>query len=364
MRIRVNRNLALAALLFCMLVSMLAALPAARAAVPNRDAVPAYAEEQTIMQVEQNTPEPGFGDADSGKRHIDRHFIKPFSLQPEPDVLVQRGGNTWRTLRNGPIATIAGALMLLMLLALFLFWRIVGPAPMESPPSGRRIRRFSAWDRLVHWVTAVSFILLALTGLTILYGKKLLLPLVGHDAFSWLAVIGKYLHNFIGPFFIFCTVVMFFTFLRENFFVRADWMWIKRGGGLASHQHVPAGFFNAGEKLWFWGGVSLLGLIVSVSGLLLDFVNFGQTRYALQWANYLHVVAAVLYITASMGHIYIGTLGTPGAYDAMKTGSVDEEWARAHHQYWYEDVRSGRVAERGSRAARRSDVNARGGANA
>lgn len=359
MRTTIHRVFVLAALLFAFSLGI-----AAHAAVPNRDAVPAYAEEQTILQTEQATPEPGFGDKDSGKRHIDRHFIKPFSYQPESDVLLQRGGNTWRTLRNGPLATVAGAIMLLMLLAIFLFWRIVGPAPMDPAPSGRKIRRFSAWDRLVHWVTAISFIVLALTGLTILYGKKLLLPWMGHDAFSAIAILGKYLHNFIGPFFIFCTAVMFLTFLRENFWSRIDWVWIRRGGGLASHEHVPAGFFNAGEKLWFWGGVSFLGLIVSVSGLLLDFVNFGPTRYVLQWANYLHLSAAVLYITASMGHIYIGTLGTPGAYEAMRNGTVDEEWARAHHQLWYEDVRAGRIPERGAARTRRTDADARGGANA
>jgi formate dehydrogenase subunit gamma len=362
MAIIMKRNCTLAALL-CLLALTLGLFSGAHAAVPNRHAVPAYAEEQTILQTEQGVPEPGFGQKDSGKRHIDRHFIEPFSYQPESDVLLQRGGNTWRTLRNGPIATIAGAIMLLALLGIFLVYRIVGPAPREPAPSGRKIRRFSAWDRMVHWVTAISFILLALTGLIIMYGKKLILPWMGHDIFSALAMLGKYVHNFTGPFFIFCTAVMFFTFLRENFFVRSDWVWLRRGGGLFNHQHVPAGFFNAGEKIWFWGGVTLLGLIVSVSGLILDFVNFGPTRYVLQWSNYLHVGAAVLYITFSMGHIYIGTLGTPGAYEAMRNGTVDEEWARAHHQYWYEDVRAGRVAERGARRQGTVGRDARGGAN-
>ncbi|MBK4735633.1 formate dehydrogenase subunit gamma [Noviherbaspirillum sp. DKR-6] len=356
-----NRPLAFAAVLLCLLLGIVSG---AHAAVPNHSAVPAYAEEQTILQTEQAVPEPGYGDKDSGKRHIDRHFIQPFGYQSESDVLLQRGGNTWRTLRNGPLATIAGAILLLALLAIFLMYRLIGPAPMDPAPSGRKIRRFSAWDRMVHWVTAISFIVLALTGLIILYGKKLLLPWMGHGAFSAIAMLGKYLHNFIGPFFIFCTAVMFLTFLRANFWSRIDWLWIRRAGGLVNHQPVPAGFFNAGEKLWFWGGVSFLGLIVSVSGLLLDFVNFGQTRYVLQWANYLHLGAAVFYIAFSMGHIYIGTLGTPGAYEAMRRGTVDEEWARTHHSLWYDDVRAGRVTERGERSAQPSQTIARGDANA
>jgi formate dehydrogenase subunit gamma len=135
---------------------------------------------------------------------------------------------------------------------------------------------------------------------------------------------------------------MFVTFMWQNVFRRLDWDWMKKGGGLLSHQHIPAGYFNAGEKLWFWGGVFLLGLVVSVTGLLLNFVNLGQTRYVLQWANYLHLAGATLYMAASMGHIYLGTVGTPGAYEGMRYGTVDEEWARTHHQYWHDEVKTGR----------------------
>jgi formate dehydrogenase subunit gamma len=325
-------------LLLAVLLALLLPL-AANAAVPHEDAVPAYAEEQTILQSEKDVAEPGWMSSASGRVHIDRHFIGQYG-ESEGNVILQRGGNTWRTLRNGPIATISGTLMVLTLLAIFAFYRVVGPARFDPPESGRRIQRFTAWQRLIHWVTAVSFLLLALTGLVIMFGKKLLLPWMGHDPYSWVAIISKYVHNFMGPFFVLCTIAMFLTFLRENIFRRWDWQWIKKGGGLVTHQHVPAGYFNAGEKLWFWGGVSLLGLVVSVTGLVLDFVNFGQTRYILQIANYLHVAGATLYIVAAMGHIYIGTLGTPGAWDAMAHGTVDEEWARAHHEYWYNAVQA------------------------
>lgn len=329
-----------AALLLCLLLPL---CMSGRAAVPNDKAVPAYAEEQTILQFEKDTPEPGLGSSASGRRHIDRHYVKPFGLLPEMDVLLQRGGNTWRVLRNGPIATISGTVLLVVPLLIFGFYRVVGPARLDKPETGRKIQRFSTWDRLVHWATAISFLALALTGLIIMYGKKLLLPLMGHEVFSWLAQISKYLHNFVGPLFIVCSVLMFLTFLSENLFRRRDWNWIRKGGGMVSHEHVPAGYFNAGEKVWFWGGVGFLGIVVSASGLVLDFVNFGQTRYVLQWANYLHVTGAVLYMAATMGHSFIGTWGTPGAYEGMRHGTVDEAWAEAHHALWYEDVRAGRV---------------------
>ncbi len=305
--------------------------------VPHRSAKPAYAEEQTILQTEKDSPDPGFGSPASGKVHIDRHYLGQYG-STEGAVILQRGGNTWRLLRNGPIAMAAGFLLLATPLLLLGFHLGVGPAHPIQHEAGRRLERFNRWQRWVHWSTAYSFLALALTGLIILFGKNVLLPWMGHDVFFWVAIISKWIHNFVGPLFIVCSIVMFLTFVRHNFFRRWDWQWIKHGGGLVSHKEIPAGYFNAGEKLWFWGGVVLLGLIMSVTGLVLDFVTFGQTRYLLQIADYLHLAGATLYIVATMGHIYIGTLGTPGAYEAMRQGTVDANWAKVHHELWYDEV--------------------------
>ena len=334
---RANLMLLRALLLF---VAALVLAPA-WAGVPNKKAEPAYAEEQTMLQIEADSrvPEPGMTQSASGRVHMDRHFLGQYG-DNEGNVIVQRGGNTWRHLRNGPLATIAGIILLVVPLLIFIFYKTVGPM-REEPRSGRTIQRFNRWERQVHWATAFSFIALAITGIIIMFGKKIMLPWMGHTLFSWVAIISKYLHNFVGPLFILCSILMFITFVRRNFFNRNDWQWVKQGGGLVSHKHVPAGFFNAGEKAWFWLGVTVLGLIMSVTGLILDFVNFGQTRYVMQMANYLHIGGAALYIAAAMGHIYIGTWGTPGAYEAMRHGTVDEEWARAHHALWYEQVKSG-----------------------
>jgi formate dehydrogenase subunit gamma len=323
-----------------------------RGAVPHESAKPAYAEEQTILLREQGQPEPGWLSPKSGRNHFDRHFIVPMGNMPEQDLILQRGGNTWRILRNGPIATIAGTLLLVVPLLIFGFYHAVGPARAEQDESGNRIRRFSTWDMLIHWATAVTFIILALSGLIIMFGKNILLPWMGHTAFFWVALISKYAHNFVGPLFIVCSIAMFVTFVRKNVFRRWDWEWIKKGGGLAKHEHVPAGFFNAGEKIWFWGGVAILGLLMSITGLMLNFPyfkeigpNVGLTRYLLQVADYLHIAGATLYIVASMGHIYIGTWGTPGAYQAMRHGMVDEAWARSHHELWYNEIKGNPVPE-------------------
>lgn len=324
-------------------------LPAAWAGVPNEKAKPAYAEEQTLLQIEGDSvvPEPGLLDSASGRRHMDRNYLGDYGGN-EATVILQRGGNTWRHLRNGPLATIAGFILLAVPLLILVFYKAVGAAK-EPPSSGRRIKRFTAWERHVHWATAYSFIALAITGIIIMYGKNIMLPWMGHDLFSWVAIIAKYVHNFVGPVFIVCSVLMFITYLKRNFFKRHDWQWVKQGGGLVSHKHPPAGFFNAGEKAWFWLGVTLLGIVMSITGLILDFVNFGQTRYVLQVANFLHVAGSALYIAAAMGHIYIGTWGTPGAYQAMREGSVDENWAATHHSLWVEDIRNGSATDPANR---------------
>lgn len=323
-----------------LLSALVFASAGAGAGVPDKKAKPAYAEEQTILQTEQGLPEPGLMSAASGRVHFDRNYIGPYG-SAEGTVLVQRGGNAWRYLRNGPLATLTGTLVLAVPLLLFGFYIAVGPMRTEHPETGRKLLRFDSWDRIVHWATAISFILLAITGLIIMFGKLVLRPWMGHDIFGGLAWISKYIHNFVGPLFIVCSVIMFFTFLRRNFFTRADWEWVRTAGGMLSHKHVKAGFFNAGEKAWFWLGVTLLGLVMSITGLVLDFVVFGQTRYVLQVANVLHVAGAALYMAAAIGHIYMGTVGTPGAYQGMRHGSVDEEWARSHHELWYEDVKAG-----------------------
>jgi len=160
--------------------------------------------------------------------------------------------------------------------------------------------------------------------------------------FSWLAIVSKYLHNFVGPLFIICSLIMFATFVRRNFFERNDWLWLRKAGGLLSRQEIPAGYFNAGEKLWFWLGVGALGLVMSITGLVLDFVALGQTRYVLQLADYLHLAGASFYIAGALGHIFLGTVGTPGTYEGMRDGAVDEEWARSHHRLWYERVKGER----------------------
>ena len=264
----------------------------------------------------------------------------------ETNILVQPAGETWRRIRNGPLTLYSGILLVAIPLLIFGYYRWKGPLKLHDKPSGRFIERFNDWERIVHWATAISFVILAISGLIILFGKYVILPLFGYTLFSWLAIIGKNLHNFVGPLFVICTLAMFVIFVRDNIGRVIDFQWIAKAGGMFSGAHVPSGRFNFGEKAWFWFGVILLGIIVSASGLVLDFPNFEQTRGVMQWWNVVHAIAAVLFIAMSLGHIYMGTLGVEGAYESMRYGFVDEAWAKEHHEIWYQEVKAGNARQR------------------
>lgn len=274
----------------------------------------------------------------------------------ESTVLVQPAGETWRQLRNGPITVYGGWLIVLMVIAIGAFYGFKGPIRLKDKPTGRLIKRFNAWERTVHWSLAASFILLGITGLVILFGKHILLPVIGYTLFSYVAILSKNIHNFMGPLFAFCTILMFFTYVRDNLPSGDDLKWIIKGGGLFTGEHVTSGRFNAGEKSWFWIGVTFLGILVSASGFILNFPNFDQTRELMQQANTVHAVVAVAFISMALGHIYIGSLGVEGAYEGMRTGYVDEVWAKEHHERWYHEVAERQPAGGAARAAPASSM--------
>ena len=263
----------------------------------------------------------------------------------ETEVLVQSWGETWRQIRNGPVTFYGGWLVVLVLVAILAFYFTFGSVKLHGKPTGRLIRRFSTVDQVVHWSVAISFCVLGLTGLIILFGKHVLLPIIGYTLFAWLTALSKNLHNFIAPVFIVAVIAMVVLYARHNLPKAYDLKFLLGAFAvMAKGKHIPSGKFNGGEKVWFWGGVVVLSVIVIWSGLILLFPNFDQTRSVMQEAWIWHACAALLYIAISFGHIYLGTIGLDGSYQAMRTGYVDEVWAKEHHEYWYNDMKSGRGA--------------------
>ena len=280
------------------------------------------------------------------------NLIQPFVKYPGANLT--NAGEAWRQVRNNWLIPYGGSLLLIVLLAIGIFYKTKGMIKNHAPDTGRKIERFTPFERAAHWSNAIAFVALAVSGVVMAFGKFFLLPIMGGTLFGWLTYALKNLHNFAGPLFAVSLAIVFFTFVKDNFPKAGDLGWLLKGGGILQGNEVPSHRFNAGEKLVFWGGVLLLGAVVVASGLVLDKLVPGliYERSTMQIANMVHGVSTVLMMAMFIGHIYIGTIGMQGAYDGMKTGYVDETWAKEHHEYWYDDVKAGKIpAQRSEPAA-------------
>ncbi|WP_152207951.1 formate dehydrogenase subunit gamma [Marinobacter changyiensis] len=280
---------------------------------------------------------------------------------PAVDVLIQDGGMSWYQLREGPVIAYGGGAILGFVLLLVVFYFVRGKIRIDGGPSGTKIERFKAIERFGHWLLAGSFVALALTGLITLMGRSFLIPVIGLEAFSTLAVGAKWIHNNISWAFMLGLVLTFCMWVVHNIPNKLDWQWLKAGGGIFTKSHPSAKKFNAGQKIVFWT-VMILGFSVSLSGLSLLFpfqmpmfadtfgfmnsilgTNFPTAlapHEEMQLSNIWHSVVAFLMMVAIIAHIYIGTVGMEGAYDAMGNGQVDLEWARQHHDLWVDEVQA------------------------
>jgi formate dehydrogenase subunit gamma len=248
-------------------------------------------------------------------------------------VLIQPAGRTWDYFHE-VLLHWGGAIVILGTIALLgLAYMILGRIRIAAGRSGQKILRFKAFERFSHWLTAVSFVALGLTGLNITFGKIVLLPLIGPDAFSSLSQAAKFVHNFTSFSFMAGLVLIAAIFFKDNFLERVDIEWLRQGGGFIKGKHAPAGRFNLGEKLVYWLSLAA-GVAVSVSGLLLLFPFYGTSIAEMQLAQVVHAVIAILFVALILAHIYIGTLGMEGAFEAMGTGEVDLNWAKEHHDLW------------------------------
>ena len=269
-------------------------------------------------------------------------------IQPQvqyPGARRTTAGEAWRQVRNQWILPYGGALLLIVALAIALFYWRKGPLGGHAADTGRMIERFTPLERAAHWSNAIAFVVLAVSGLVMAFGKFVLLPVLGHTLFGALTLLLKTAHNFAGPLFAVSLLIVIVTFARDNLPRTGDLGWLLKGGGLFGDKEIPSHRYNAGEKVVFWAGVFGLGLVVVVSGLVLDDVvpGFAPLRGDMQIAHMVHGTATVLMVALFMGHIYIGTLGMKGAYDGMRTGYVDEAWAKEHHEHWYDDIQAGKI---------------------
>ncbi len=330
---------------------------------PDASDAPGYAEQTNAQraQVQPGNNAPFWRDVGKG---VEGYNSLPKSQAPEAGVLIQpfvqypgssltNAGEAWRQVRNNWIIPYGGSLLLIVAGAIAIFFKRVGTIRMHGSPTGKEIERFTPFERSAHWANAIAFVILAVSGLVMAFGKFFIQPVIGDTLFGWLSYLLKNAHNFAGPLFAVSLVVVFITFVKDNLPSKGDLTWLLKGGGILSGKEVPSHRFNAGEKVVFWFGVFALGAIVVASGLVLDKVIPGLVyeRGSMQIAHMVHAVATVLMMAMFAGHIYIGTVGMEGAYKAMRTGYVDETWAKEHHELWYDDVKAGKIPAQRSEQA-------------
>jgi formate dehydrogenase subunit gamma len=250
--------------------------------------------------------------------------------------LIQPAGRDWRQFHEVTLRWVGGIAVLGVLALLVLFYLSRGMIKIEAGPSGRKIVRFNGFERFVHWLTASCFVVLALSGLNITFGKSLLLPLLGPEAFTTWSELAKLAHNYLSFPFTIGVVLIFLIWIGSNIPNGSDVEWFKRGGGIVGNDHPPAGHFNAGQKMIYWV-VVLGGGASAVTGYLLLFPFYGTGIDGMQLAQTLHAIVGVLFIAVMLAHIYIGSIGMEGASEAMTEGTVDVNWAKQHHSVWLQE---------------------------
>src|SRR6201993_5113843 len=260
-------------------------------------------------------------------------------LDPRARVLIQPAGRVWDHFHEVTLYWGGAIVILGTLAALAAAYLLLGRIRISAGRSGRKVLRFKAVERFAHWLTAVSFVILGITGLNITFGKHLLLPLIGYDAFSVVSEAAKYVHNFTSFAFVIGLAFIVAIFIKDNIPDKTDIEWFRQGGGFIKSKHAPARRFNAGEKLVFWGALGA-GAAVSISGFLLLFPFYVTDIAGMQIAQVVHAVIAVLFVALILGHIYIGTLGMEGAFEAMWTGEVDLNWAKENHDLCLKDMQA------------------------
>jgi formate dehydrogenase subunit gamma len=322
---------------------------------PDASSEPGYAKQTNAerAQVQPGNNAPMWRQVGSG---VTGYSSLPVSQAPEAGNLIQpfvqypgsrlaSAGEAWRQVRNNWIIPYGAALLGIAALGVAILYFGKGPMGKDYSAEPAKIERFTPFERAVHWSNAFAFCALALSGIVMSLGKFFLLPVIGATLFGWLTFLLKNVHNFVGPLFAVSLALIVIIFIKDNIAKAADFVWLSKAGGMLGEHEVPSHRFNAGEKGIFWWGVTIPGVIIVASGLVLDLLvpGLGAFRSDMQIAHMFHAVAAFWMMAMIMGHAYMGIVGVRGALGAMKTGYVSEAWAKEHHDLWLEDIHAGKI---------------------
>lgn len=271
-----------------------------------------------------------------------REGITAYSSTPQQGhtVLIVNGGENWREIRNSFVVPFSQWVLIIVLAAIGLMYKFIGPDKLEKPRSGIKVERYGRADRILHWYTAALFILMGVTGLSLLLGRIFLIPVFGLHVDSAFLLACKVLHNYCGPLLLIGILFEVINWLEFNIPQKVDLEWIKKVTGRLKGAKPHIGRVNAGQKAWFWL-VAVCGVIIGITGVLLDFPIWDQSRFTMQLSHVIHASVAVLFVGAALGHIYMGSIGVEGVFEGMWKGTVDSVWAEQHADLWYEEKMRG-----------------------
>jgi formate dehydrogenase subunit gamma len=217
--------------------------------------------------------------------------------------------------------------------------------------------RHPVYTRVLHWSVAIFFVLSLLSGFAV-YSPWLfrwLTPLFGGGPTA------RFLHPWFGLAFDLAFFFQFLNWFAPMVWTKADSRWLRRIKEYASNEEKleppETGFFNAGQKLYFWA-IVVSGLFFLVTGLLMWFDN-AVPRWLVALSYVVHDIAALVMLAGFIIHVYEGTAAQPGTFRSMTDGTVSEEWAWTHHPAWYAEVTGRDPRESYERARRRMQDRAR-----
>jgi len=227
------------------------------------------------------------------------------------------------------ISPYVGPILMLIIFLIVLHYHSYGPKRITFDPYSEEIQRFSLTERAIHLFRLIAFVVLAVTGLIIAFNLHLWQELLFPSPQRMLDF-----HIWSGVVCIITTVAGIWLWFRDALFASYDRVWVSKFGGYLGHKgEVPAGRFNAGQKMFYWYTAGF-GVLMSITGVMLIFRDsFGLSTVCI--TSTFHNLLGFFMIAGVVAHAYLGTVANPGTWRVLIDGSVSREWARHHHPIWY-----------------------------
>jgi formate dehydrogenase subunit gamma len=262
----------------------------------------------------------------------------------DADILINVAGNEGKILRNTYLKPLLGLAFVGVFIAFLIFYFVNGPSTLSKGFSGKMVFRWSKADLWLHWIMAVSCLIMMLTGLVIMLGRHFLAPYVGDDIWAGIIAFSKFSHDWSSPIFMVSWLACVIKWMPLQTVKLYDLKWFLVVGGYINFgpfkgKHPDSGFANAGEKMWFWS-LAIFGLCISVTGIMLVFPTLDLPRIWSMLALLIHGVSAVIIVAFTIVHIWMATVLSEGGMECMVSGYCDENWASQHHNLWYDEIKA------------------------